>query len=361
MSIPSTDLRGAKSPFLRLCVPFILATSLAGCGSIPPPTPPDELSEFEKAGPYVPVVDRSALVAARLPSGPYRVTAGDILQLEMPVVMRALSPVATTQGPAAQVPAPHVCRVTSAGKITLPTVGEIDAASKTLEEIESAAVAAYHPKYTVHRPSVVATVRDHVTVKVSVVGAVTSPGIHSLTSDEKSLVGALMKAGGIVASGAGAIRIIGRPGDDAAKPIVLPVQGLNVAFADLALEGGETIEVLRLDPQVFTVVGLVSTPGTYPYPPGARFTLLHAIGFGGGLDIISRPRYVQVFRQDATGKILSATYDLDETWKVAAALQIKQGDIVAVVDTPTTQFRRFIAGLFTGGVIASALLRLDRD
>ena len=190
---------------------------------------------------------------------------------------------------------------------------------------------------------------------MSVTGAVANPGIHSLTSDERSLVGALMKAGGIVGQGASAVRVLS-PGEGAApEPVVLPVEDLNIPFLDVPLKGGEVVEVRRLDPQVFTVVGLVAGPGTFPYPPGARYSLLHALGFSGGLDPISSPRFVQVLRQDANGDIVTAMFDLDEGYEKAAALQIKQGDIIAVVETSATQFNRLTNTLLQSFLVQGAL------
>lgn len=324
---------------------------LCGCSGLEVSTS-QQLARFEQAGPYRPKVDTDAFVAARLPAAQYTVAPGDILQFDMPSVMRALSVDAATTS------RPHLSRVSSEGKITLPMIGEIDASGQALEEIERAAVEAYHPRYSVYRPAIVATVKEYSQVKVSVRGAVVNPGIHSLASDEKSLVGALMKAGGFLRDGASAVRIL-RPGNEGATdPIVLPVEGLNLVFADVALAGGETVEVLGLDPKVFTIVGLVNRQGTYDYPPGAKFSLLEAIGFGGGLDQISSPHYVQIFREDASGEIVSATFDIDgDGFGQAAAVAIKPGDIVALADTPMTEFRRVVAGLFRGGV--NVMLRYD--
>lgn len=335
---------------------FLLAS--AGCSGFAVSSPA-ELLRFEAAGPYRPEVDEEALLGARRAFlEPYQVAAGDILQFEMPQVMRAL---AADPGAAVR---PHVARVSSEGKVTLPLIGELAVGGLTLEEAERAAVAAYHPRYSVQLPAIVATVREHNEVKVAVQGAVMKPGIHALASDERSLVGALMKAGGLHGSGARAVRITRQAAGGAAAPpapplpLVLPVDGMNVAFADVALEGGESIDVLSLDPQVFTVLGLVNKQGTYPYPAGARLSLLDAIGTGGGIDRVARPHYVQVFRQDWDGEVVAATFDLDgDGFLRAASLPIKPGDIVALGDTPMTDFRQAVAGLFRGGV--NVLLRYD--
>ncbi len=341
--------------FLKIKVALAFVV-LAGCMSV---STPEELARFEQAGPYTPQVDMDAVFSAKRTPGPYRVGPGDILEFDMPEVYKALLPGNTTRPIEIK---PHICRVTTTGMITLPMIGEIEADQKTLGELESVAVKAYYPKYLVHRPSIVAMVKEYSTVKVTVTGAVKQPGIYDLTREEMSLVGALMKAGGILSMRAGGVRgsipegastvIIHKPGKKGeGETIVLPVRGLNIVFVDAALEGGETIEVLRLNTEVFTVLGLVRNPGTYEYPPGNRYSLLHAIGFGGGLDIDSAPSYIQVFRQDAGGEIVSATFDLSgDGFQNAASVAIKQGDIVAVVDTARTQFSRIINNAIKRGV-----------
>ena len=123
---------------------------MCGCSGLEPSTP-EELARFEEAGPYRPKVDSDAIVAAKLCTSSYRVAPGDILQFEMPTVMRALSVDADGAGRT------HSCRVSSEGKITLPMVGEVEAAGKALDEIERTAVDAYYPRFAVHRPAIVAT------------------------------------------------------------------------------------------------------------------------------------------------------------------------------------------------------------
>lgn len=315
----------------------------AGCSGLRP-TPVEELVAFEEAGPGPVEVDRDKLTTARIPAGPYRVVPGDVLELHMPAVTRAA---------AAELPErveSYLCRVTDAGTIYLPLVAELKASGRTLGEIESAVVAAYHPKYVVRRPSVVARVSEYHTVTVSVTGAVVNPGLHALRSDEMSLVAALMKAGGIVQGGAGVIRIH-PPGEGGkVQELALPVKGLNIPFADVALKGGETIEVEGLEPQVFTVMGLVNKPGAFPYPPGCRYNLAQALAFAGGVDDVADPRHAKVYRKDAKGQPIDATFEIAGT-KLAQASDVllKPGDIVAVPHTPRTRTRQALADVFRIG------------
>jgi protein involved in polysaccharide export with SLBB domain len=70
---------------------------------------------------------------------------------------------------------------------------------------------------------------------------------------------------------------------------------MNIPFRDIALANGSVIEVEQINPQVFTVIGLVRRAGAFPYPPKARYTLLDALGFAGGVDEIIDPRFVRVY------------------------------------------------------------------
>jgi polysaccharide export outer membrane protein len=319
----------------------------AGCGG-PALSTPAELAAFETAGPIQLPVDLEKLVRARIPPGPYRVVRGDQLTLAMPTIMQAVS--TTAEGDpnrASREPSPFACRVDASGAIALPAVGDLAAAGKTLGEIESAVVAAYYPKYVTKRPSVMADVSRHHTVQASIIGAVKKPGVYQLRSDELSLIAILMKAGGIAADGAQVIRIL-RPGTSGpATTLALPVRGLNLPFADVALTGGETIQVERFKPRLFTVMGLVTKAGAFEYPVDQTYHLVQALAFAGGINETADPRYVKIYRQDAGGGIVAATLRIgDEHWAKAARIPIRPGDVVSVEHTDRTRTRTVLADLF---------------
>src|SRR4030042_3087329 len=56
---------------------------VAGCGDQVRRPSPEEVTTFEMAGPSGPSVDMDRVVRARIPTGPYRVAPGDILELQM--------------------------------------------------------------------------------------------------------------------------------------------------------------------------------------------------------------------------------------------------------------------------------------
>ncbi len=327
---------------------ILFVAHLTGCGPTQPTA--EELAAFERANPLRPRPDVTRLTRARLPRGTYRVVSDDVLVLTMPATARKAVIDQTVEV------RPLVCRVDSSGTITLPVAGEVEVAGKTLSEIESAVIDAYYPTYLKHEPPITVRVAEYQTRKVSVVGVVNQPGTYDLRSDEMSLVSALMKAGGIAPEGAEAVRIRNADGTENTEPLLLPVNGLDISFADVALSGGETIEVRGLDRQTFSVVGLVERAGVFPYPPGVEYNLAQALAAAGGVYPFADPKYAKICRQDETGKIIAVPFAISHgSLSKAANVRIRPGDVIAVEQTAGTDTRMVLMQLlrFSAGASAS--------
>ncbi len=126
------------------------------------------------------------------------------------------------------------------------------------------------------------------------------------------------------------------------RSLVLPVKGLNIPFADVALQDGDRVVVERLREPMITVVGLVNRAGNFPYPPDVEYNLMHALGFAGGLNLAAEPRYATVYRLAADGTTVSATFYIAGTTKGAdptdaLTVPLKPYDVVAVEHTPRTR------------------------
>jgi len=134
--------------------------------------------------------------------------------------------------------------------------------------------------------------------------------------------------------------IMPRKDDYVPKPIVLPVKDLNIPFADVVLHDGDTIRVEKLNPEVFTVLGPVTKPGVFPYPPDVEYNLMQSLAFAGGLDLALNPRYVSIYRQDADGQIVSATFRIDDKSLAGeSGILIKPGDVISVEMTTDVRTR----------------------
>lgn len=301
----------------------------------------DNLRMFEQAGPVMPMLDFNEIMQARQYTGEYRVVSGDVIEFDMPAILQAVTPGLADAVGKFQ---PYKCRVSMSGTIYMPIVGELLVAGKTLAQIEEMIVKTFYPKYVLSPPSVVGTVVDHKTARITIVGAVEKEGIYHCNSNEMTVVDLIMKAGGIVSKGAARIRIRRANDPGGSDPVVLPVKGLNIPFVNVSLRDGDTVEVEPLNPQVFTVIGLVSRSGVFDYPEGARYNLLQALAFAGGVNELAAPEYARVYRQTADGKIISASFRLKGTLPADAAnLMIKPGDVIAVEQTFSTRTRLLFA------------------
>lgn len=198
-----------RNPIARWIPLLVLSAGLSqlliGCGDHIRPPSAEQLAAFENAGPSGPVVDMNEVVQATLPRGPYRVQIGDVLELQLPVLL--YPDVQQVQPTTAVDRNAHVSRVSDDGTITLPDGRQIDAEGRPLAQIEMDIVNAYYPELIKTRPSIYARVIDYARSRVRIMGAVTNPGLYELRYDQMSLVGLLMQAGGIVGEGAAVIRV----------------------------------------------------------------------------------------------------------------------------------------------------------
>ncbi len=140
-------------------------------------------------------------------------------------------------------------------------------------------------------------------------------------------------------------------GESTVTTLALPVRGLNIPFADAALQEGDSVVVEWPHEQFISVVGLVNSPGNFPYPPNARYTLIQAIASAGGLDLIADPRYVSVYRLQPNGEVARATFHLVDPEQQgelteALAVPLRPGDVVSIEHTVRTRTNVFFDRIF---------------
>lgn len=251
------------------CACILLLSSTPGCG--PKVSPPDAVREFERAGPIKSEAEVAAaygVTGLKSHVGPYRVIPGDILEFQMPAVLRVISSdLAAWLKPVYGRTdfEPYLARVDPAGFITMPIVGQIHVAGKTLAEIEVSVIDAYHPRYVVNPPMVVCEVKKY------------------------------------------------------------------------------QMESQR----VFAVVGLVNKSGVFPYPADVQYSVMEALAFAGGLDMVADPRYLKIYRKDASGALVSATFGVDKkSMTETYAMVIKPGDLIYVDHTLRTRINKFVTDIF---------------
>ncbi len=185
MRKPTIDVLNTEYILLYTTILFLIC--LTGCG--PNASSTEEMLEFEKAGPIKSDVDFSGATGLKNHIGPYRVIPGDILEFQMPVVLRGISsdlPVWLQATYGYKDIDPYLVRVSKDGTITLPIVGQIPVAGKTLSQIEASVIDAYYPKYVVNPPMVVCEVKKYQSEServFAVMGLVNKAGIFPYPAD----------------------------------------------------------------------------------------------------------------------------------------------------------------------------------
>ncbi len=185
------------STVLLICISL-----LTGCD--PKLSSPEALQQFNKANPLNSDITFGYPSEELVSPGPYRVVPGDVLEFQMPAVLRVISSdlpewLRPTYGRTEA--EPYLVRINNDGNITLPIIGEIHVAGKTLSEIEATVVDLYYPKYVVSLPMVVCEVKKYQREServFAVIGLVNKSGVFPYPGDvQYNLMEALAFAGGL--------------------------------------------------------------------------------------------------------------------------------------------------------------------
>jgi len=138
------------------------------------------------------------------------------------------------------------------------------------------------------------------------------------------------------------------PDSQKQEQIILPVKGLNIPFKDVELKEGDSVVVEGIDPEIFTVIGLVRRPGNFPYPLNVEYNLMQAIAFAEGFNQKADPQYTTIYRQRKDGSIVNLTFQVVDGSRLTgyANVSIKPGDIVAVDRTLETRRNVILSNVF---------------
>lgn len=180
---------------VRFVLVLAFCLHLMGCSDKVTLPSKQQLTRFGEAGPLIPPIAMDRLQSARMHEAPL---PGEVLEITMPSILLVVT---TDEPSAAKTDAPYLSRVSETGTITLPAVGEIEVAGKTLAQIESAIIDAYYPKLTPTRPSVFVRLAEEqglVQPLFTVMGLVNNPGNFPYPSSVRyNIMQALGFAGGL--------------------------------------------------------------------------------------------------------------------------------------------------------------------
>jgi polysaccharide export outer membrane protein len=253
----------------------------------------------------------------------------------------------TIQGQSADL---GIQRVAEDGTIKVPVVGVVQVAGLDLNGIERRIIQQLGNK--VQEPEVIVEFDAPRTHSVMVSGDVKSPGRVSILEDVRTVVDAINKAGGPLASASGSANqlqvVVRRDGQ-----VILTSQFSDLlAGSDIAVQKGDEI-VVRPNSRIFTVLGAVQRSGNVEMTKH-NLTLLEALGQVGGLsDVRANKTGVYVFRMGdleinptARGRVFRLDLFQPVSIFVAQQFGLQARDVIYVTNAPLYEYDKILTSIY---------------
>jgi polysaccharide biosynthesis/export protein len=245
-------------------------------------------------------------------------------------------------------------RIPARGMISLPLIGQVQAAGRTATELEDEIRTKLQQKY-MHDPQVSVFVHEHNSQRVSVMGAVRRGGVITLNRQLR-LADALATAEGLADDAHHVVYVIrqvpagtvsqlrasaaGGPGAtsppatsrpaDAKEEVMTPIDLSQLADGrdelNVSLRPGDVIHVPRAGS--FYVGGSVERPGSFLLKE--KTTLQQAILAAGGVKNVADWTDIRLYRQTPSGQVDVTTVDLNVVEEGQAPPELRRDDVVIV-------------------------------
>lgn len=199
-------------------------------------------------------------------------------------------------------------RVDPNGEIAMPLIGRIRAAGRSVEAFESDITTRLR-KYIIS-PQVSVNVTDFGSQPVSVLGAVTSPGVYQL-SGTKPLAQVIALAKGLTPDAGGRIRIAshrGSPPTPEGATVESRTPGVTEVLVDDLLSSSGNVGSILIHPydvitvpkaRLVYVIGEVHKPGAHILSNRESISVLEAISLAEGILPTASPQRAKLLRKDA--------------------------------------------------------------
>jgi polysaccharide biosynthesis/export protein len=226
-------------------------------------------------------------------------------------------------------------RVSEDGNISLPLLGEVQVSELTKTEVENKLTDLLREKY-LQNPQVTIFIKEYQSKRVSVLGAVSSPGPYELLG-RQTLMQIIAQAGGMTNDAGDQIMVIRQQTDGSSQSLKISVEKLVMqgdASLNIPLEPGDIVNI-PVDKIVHVYVfGQVKSPGALEVKSSNIPTLLQAIAQAGGFEDRAAKSRVLIKRKDEQNKELEIKVNVKDIIKGKRKdIQLLENDIVFVPET----------------------------
>ena len=241
---------------------------------------------------------------AQTPQPEYRLGSGDVIRITV-----YQSPDLTLE-----------TRISEAGSISYPLLGSVRVGGLSVTQAEKAIADGLRTGNFLKAPQVSLLVMQVRGNQVSVLGQVNRPGRFPIESADMRITDLLATAGGIAASGADTLTLVGtRNGQPFRKDLDLPsVVRSDRRAEDVFVQNGDVLYVER-SPVVY-IYGEVQRPGAMRLERG--MTVMQALATGGGLTLRGTEKGLRIHRKATDGKTQVIQPSMDDV--------VRDGDVVYV-------------------------------
>ncbi len=211
-------------------------------------------------------------------------------------------------------------RVSEAGSISYPLIGAARIGGLTVNDAEKRIADALRQGNFVRQPQVSILVLQVRGNQASVLGNVNRPGRYPLEVADMRLTDVLALAGGVSATGADLITVVGsRSGQPYRAEVDMPtVFGPGKRGEDLVIHNGDVVWVDRA-PMVY-IYGEVQRPGVQRLERG--MSVMQLLASGGGLTQRGTEKGMRLHRRGSDGKVEISQPNLDDP--------LRDGDVIYV-------------------------------
>ena len=188
-------------------------------------------------------------------------------------------------------------RVSTAGNIFIPLIGDIRVGGLSSTEAQGAIEAELRQRNILNDPQVSIYVKEYTNSGISVSGEVSHPGFYSALGPHR-LFDILQEAGGPTDKATNKVVITHR---DQQEGVTLNISRdpAQMAASNIPLEPGDTVVVPRAG--IVYVLGEVTRPGGYVLNESGGVTALQVVAVAGGPTHLAAYGKTTVLRRTATG------------------------------------------------------------
>lgn len=252
---------------------------------------------------------------------------------------------------------PTPLRVADDGTVMVPLIGRVTVAGLDLKDAEREIASASVARGIYRNPSITLTMKQMRSNRVTVVGAVKTPGTYELPRGAGSVMAAVVAAGGLNENAGTDVEVrhtqfpnrlpaqytaaapdgvVPASFEQYAQPVRFSLVSANDPRATQDLIDGDVVQVpVRVVPPIH-VMGLVNKPDSFPYPLSQQLRMLDAVAMAGGCSNMLADRVTIIRRVPGPLSQAKIELSLESAKSGIDNIPLAPGDTLVVEQTPPT-------------------------